>query len=110
MSLILVNLVTQVPKVMGSGSLEKSIGGIGAISNRSEAEVFSDAALEFQAGEFGLGRQDSLDNASKADQIAEKDLSATISFKDCENTGKFFFMKLHNKLVSVISSVDICAC
>ncbi|XWS22312.1 hypothetical protein CRYUN_Cryun29cG0022900 [Craigia yunnanensis] len=71
---------------MESGKLEKSIGGIGAISNRSEDDDFSDAATEFQDSGFGLGRQDSLDNASKADKIAEKDLSATISFKDCEDT------------------------
>ncbi|XWS35209.1 hypothetical protein CRYUN_Cryun21dG0106500 [Craigia yunnanensis] len=71
---------------MESGSLEKSIGGIGAISNRSEDEVLSDAAMEFQDSGFGLGRQGSLDNASKADKISEKDLTATISFKDCEDT------------------------
>ena len=107
--LILVNLVTQVPEVMESSSLEKSIGGIGAMSNRSEYEVFSDAAMEFQNSGFGLGRQGSLDNASKADKVAEKDLTATISFKDCEDTGKFL-MRLDNKLMSVILNVDMCAC
>ncbi|KAK6279329.1 hypothetical protein POUND7_019596 [Theobroma cacao] len=76
--------IAQVPKVLESDSLKKSISGIGAMSNRSEDEVFSDAAMEFHDG--GKGRQDSLDNASKADKIAEKDLTATISFKDCEDT------------------------
>ena len=51
----------------------------------------------------------SLDNASKADKVAEKDLTATISFKDCEDTGKFL-MRLDNKLMSVILNVDMCAC
>ncbi|XWS09238.1 hypothetical protein CRYUN_Cryun40dG0068400 [Craigia yunnanensis] len=77
---------TQVPEVMESGSLEKTIGGIGAMSNISEYEVFSDAAMEFQDSAFGLGRQDSLDNVSKADKIAEKDLTSTIYFKDCVDT------------------------
>ncbi|XWS64997.1 hypothetical protein CRYUN_Cryun05aG0052900 [Craigia yunnanensis] len=74
--------VTQVPEVMESGSLEKCIGGIGAMSKRYEYEVFSDAAMEFQDSGFGLEKQDSLDNASKADKISEKDLTATISFKN----------------------------
>ncbi|XVE81224.1 hypothetical protein DITRI_Ditri15bG0045800 [Diplodiscus trichospermus] len=77
---------TQVPKVVERCGLEKNIGGIGAISSRSEDEVFSDASMEFQDSSFGLGRQDSLDNASKADKMGEKDLTATISFKDCEDT------------------------
>ena len=101
------NLVVQFPKVMESSRLEKSIGGIGAISNRSEDDVFSDTATEFQDSGFGLGRQDSLDKASKADKIAEKDLTPTISFKDCEDTGKVY-MRLDNKLMSVILSVDTC--
>ncbi|XP_022761822.1 uncharacterized protein LOC111307821 [Durio zibethinus] len=78
--------IAQVPKVMESCSLEKSISGIGTMSNRSENEVFSDAAMEFQDSGFGLGRQDSLVDASKADKIAEKDLTASISFIDCEDT------------------------
>ncbi|XVF37900.1 hypothetical protein REPUB_Repub20aG0051100 [Reevesia pubescens] len=78
--------IAQDPKAMERDSLEKSIGGIGAMSNRSEYEFFSDAATEFQDSGFGMGRQDSMDNASKADKIAEKDLTATISFKDCEDT------------------------
>ncbi|XP_022733428.1 uncharacterized protein LOC111287279 isoform X2 [Durio zibethinus] len=36
--------------------------------------------------ESSLGRQDSLDNVSKADKNAEKDQTATISVKDCEDT------------------------
>ncbi|KAL4298179.1 hypothetical protein GQ457_12G002320 [Hibiscus cannabinus] len=76
----------QVPKVLESFNLEKNIGGIGAISNRSEDEVFSDAATEFQEAGFGLGRQDSLDHASKSDGVADKDLTSTFSFKDCEDT------------------------
>ncbi|KAK8493011.1 hypothetical protein V6N13_060503 [Hibiscus sabdariffa] len=76
----------QVPNVLESFNLEKNIGGIGAISNRSEDEVFSDAATEFQEAGFGLGRQDSLDHASKSDSVADKDLTSTISFKDCEDT------------------------
>ncbi|KAK9009707.1 hypothetical protein V6N11_036235 [Hibiscus sabdariffa] len=76
----------QVPKVLESFNLEKNIGGIGAISNRSEDEVFSDAATEFQEAGFSLGRQDSLDHASKSDSVADKDLTSTISFKDCEDT------------------------
>ncbi|KAB2067315.1 hypothetical protein ES319_A09G218400v1 [Gossypium barbadense] len=72
----------QVPKVMESCSLEKNIGGIGAMSNKSEDEVFSDAAMEFQDGGFGLGRLDSFNHPSKSD----KDLTPVVSFKDCEDT------------------------
>ncbi|XP_039067774.1 uncharacterized protein LOC120213782 [Hibiscus syriacus] len=66
-----------VPKVVESCNLEKHIGGVGAISVRSEDEVFSDAEMEFQEGGFGLGRQDS---------VAGNDLTPTVSFKDCEDT------------------------
>ncbi|XP_040933073.1 uncharacterized protein [Gossypium hirsutum] len=72
----------QVPKVMESCSLEKNIGGIGAMSNKSEDEVFSDAAMEFQDGGFGLGRLDSFNHPSKSD----RDLTPVVSFKDCEDT------------------------
>ncbi|KAK8281303.1 hypothetical protein V6Z11_D09G232000 [Gossypium hirsutum] len=72
----------QVPKVVESCSLEKNIGGIGAMSNKSEDDVFSDAAMEFQDGGFGLGRLDSFDHPSKSD----KDLTPVVSFKDCEDT------------------------
>lgn len=84
MYLMLVNPVAKAPKVMETGFLEKSIGGIGAVSNRSEDEVFSDAAMEFQESGFGFGRQDSMDNAKDL-------LTPAISFKDCEDTGKFFY-------------------
>ncbi|GMI71833.1 hypothetical protein HRI_000852600 [Hibiscus trionum] len=67
----------RLPKVMESCDLVKNIGGVGAISNRSEDEIFSDAAMEFQDGGFGLGRQHS---------FADKDLTPTVSFKDCEDT------------------------
>ncbi|GMI96091.1 hypothetical protein HRI_003278400 [Hibiscus trionum] len=80
------NPFAQVPKFMESFNLEKNIGGIGAMSNRSEDEVFSDAAMEFQDAGFGLGRLDSLDHPSKSDGVADKDLASTISFKDCEDT------------------------
>ncbi|XP_039007407.1 uncharacterized protein LOC120135135 [Hibiscus syriacus] len=65
------------PKVLESCNLEKHIGGVGAISVRSEDEVFSDAPMEFQEGGFGLGRQAS---------VAGNDLTPTVSFKDCEDT------------------------
>ncbi|TYH49820.1 hypothetical protein ES332_D10G161500v1 [Gossypium tomentosum] len=47
---------------------------------------FSDAAMEFQDGRFGVGRQDSLDNVGKPDTVAEKDLPATISLKHLEDS------------------------
>ncbi|PPS02820.1 hypothetical protein GOBAR_AA17841 [Gossypium barbadense] len=56
---------------------EKSIRGVGAMSNRSEIEVFSDAATEFQDGESGW----STDIVSQAD----KALASAISFKDGED-------------------------
>ncbi|OMO51780.1 hypothetical protein CCACVL1_29600 [Corchorus capsularis] len=78
--------IAQVPIAVERGSVEKSIGGIGAMSTRSEYEEFSDAPMEFQDSGPNLGRQDSFYGASQADKIAEKDLTATISFKDCEDT------------------------
>ncbi|OMP10801.1 hypothetical protein COLO4_04260 [Corchorus olitorius] len=78
--------IAQVPIAVERGSVEKSIGGIGAMSTRSEYEEFSDAPMEFQDSGLNLGRQDSFYDASQADKIAEKDLTATISFKDCEDT------------------------
>ncbi|TYJ14835.1 hypothetical protein E1A91_A10G144700v1 [Gossypium mustelinum] len=44
------------------------------------------AAMEFQDGRFGVGRQDSLDNVGKPDTVAEKDLPATISLKHLEDS------------------------
>ncbi|XVF84533.1 hypothetical protein PTKIN_Ptkin17bG0044500 [Pterospermum kingtungense] len=78
--------ISQAPKVMESGRPGKSIGGIGAISNRSEGEVFSDAATEFQDSGFGFGRQDSMDYVSKEGMILQKDITPTVSFKDCKDT------------------------
>ncbi|KAA3480335.1 30S ribosomal S5 [Gossypium australe] len=44
------------------------------------------AAMKFQDGRFGVGRQDSLDNVGKPDTVAEKDLPATISLKHLEDS------------------------
>lgn len=66
-------------KIMERRGWEKSIRGVGAMSNRSEIEVFSDAATEFHDGELGW----STDIVSQAD----KDLASAISFKDCEDFG-----------------------
>ncbi|KAG4126089.1 hypothetical protein ERO13_D10G136100v2 [Gossypium hirsutum] len=44
------------------------------------------AAMEFQDGRFGVGRQDSLDNVGKPNTVAEKDLPATISLKHLEDS------------------------
>ncbi|KAK8572830.1 hypothetical protein V6N13_048396 [Hibiscus sabdariffa] len=59
-------------KMMERRPSGRSFGGIGAMSNRSEDEVFSDAVTEFQDSGFDSGE-------------ADKDLTPAISFKDCED-------------------------
>ncbi|KAL4272595.1 hypothetical protein GQ457_13G017220 [Hibiscus cannabinus] len=59
-------------KMMERRPSGRSFGGIGAMSNRSEEEVFSDAVTEFQDSGFDSGE-------------ADKDPTPAISVKDCED-------------------------
>ncbi|GLU10225.1 hypothetical protein SLE2022_270450 [Rubroshorea leprosula] len=77
---------TPVPKVL-DGNREKNIAGIGAVSNRSEDEVFSDVVAEFQDSGFCPGSSNTRENPSNpADKVSGKDLSPNPSFNDCANT------------------------
>ncbi|GKV28608.1 hypothetical protein SLEP1_g37631 [Rubroshorea leprosula] len=81
---------TPIPKVEEGNTNEKNFAGIGAVSNRSEDEVFADAPAEFPDGGFSQGSLDSLENASSPaiviDKVSGKDLSPNPSFKDCADT------------------------
>ncbi|GMI78694.1 hypothetical protein HRI_001538700 [Hibiscus trionum] len=61
-------------KIMERRRSERSFGGIGAMSTRSEDDVFSDAVTEFQ--DSGL-------DSGEANKFA--DLTPAVSFKDCED-------------------------
>lgn len=57
---------------MEAGSNEKGSGGTGVLPNRSEEDVFSDAATDFTDSGLGSGAQERLVDAGKSAIIVEK--------------------------------------
>lgn len=81
------------PKVLETSNSAKGSGGIGERSNRSEDELFSDAATEFPDSGINSGIEERFEDAREpapnVEKVAKDDPNVSQSFKVGGIAGKF---------------------